>query len=459
MKRFNYFLVCFLSLFLWIACNKDVDPGNLENSGDVFASFSVKMGGSSAYTTRTVQQAESALESVHIYMFDENNLLSSNGEISMTGTIGASTLATSLGQKTVYALINGVGNIVLPRVENGVTTVEQFKKMLKQTGVLNDDKIAKLGSFLMFGVAKTIITKEEHASVTLAKANPIEISVNRVSSKVSFIFDASSVGKDGLKGTFSDVKFALNQTHTMLDISRELRVGELTSTTGAINYVETESAADGSYNHLNKWAGLTDDVSYKLASVTAIDASKFANSHYCLENINATPVAGNSTFVVVKLKYTPEDGKISEGGDFSNHATMTTLDGSGNFWTVTFSTASEGSPKYLFATEEDATSVVAIGGVLAGGDVTKHTAGYCYYRLNLRDKSFSKETQMKERYAVLRNVEYRVNIQNITGIGEEDPEELIPVNPETPLEKDEAFVTAIIDILAWTVVDMPEDLN
>lgn len=457
MKRLNSFSVCCLSILLLIACNKDVNHDDSENSGDVFATFSVKTGDTKANATRTGKLDESTLASVHIYMFD-GDILSSNGEISMNGMTGTSTLATSLGQKTVYALINGIGNIALPKVENGVTTKAEFRESLKQTGILNDDKIAKLGSFLMFGVAKAVITKEKHESVTLAKANPIEISVNRVSSKVSFIFDGSSVGKGGLKGTFSEVKFALNQTHTIADISRELRIGELTSTVGDINYVVTEPSTTGSYDHLNKLTDLTSDVHYKPASVEIADASKYANSHYCLENINAIPVTANSTFVMIKLKYTPQNGKISGGGDFSNHATTTELDGAGNFWTVTFSTASEGSPKHLFATEEEANAIVASGNVLAGGDVKKHTSGYCYYRLNLRDKSFSKDTQMKERYAVLRNAEYRVNIQNITGVGEGDPDELIP-DPETPLEQDEASVTAKIDILRWTIIEMPEDLH
>lgn len=460
MKRLNYLLGCILSLSLLFACSKDDDGnhGGGENHGDVFASFSIKMGGVGTYATSgTAEQGEDKLSNVHIFMFDKDaDTLVSSGGIIMNGIQGSTTLATTLGKKNVYALINAINNINFPIFPVG-TKLEDFRNGLKQSNIQDDEKIAKSGEFLMFGLDTVTITVENNETEAKAKASPIVINVNRISSKVSFVYDGANVQITNLKGAISDIGFALNQTHTQLDIVRELRIDEVTTSVGDVNYTPTDpTKVDqidtenlGTYGHLYR---LKAPITYKAASTEFGEASTIENSFYCLENINETPVTGNSTFVIVKLKFKPIES------DFSDYATTKTLDADGNFWTVTLYKL-----KYIFATEVEANASIASGAAYAGGIVQKHIGGDCYYRLNLRNPKAdeagkTEEQHLIERYAVLRNSIYRVSIRSVKGVGEDTPENLIPTDPETDLEE-EAFMVAHIEILPWTVFDIVEDLN
>jgi len=324
MKRVNYLLVGLLSLSSLIGCSKDDDHnGGLgENGKEIYAAFSIKVGSPGTYATETGDGVESTINNVTVYIF-KGTTLEATGSTSTSGGVGTTNVATSLGQKTIFALINSTGITV--KAEAGVTSLADFKASLKQ--VIAYENIAKSGDFLMFGLTNVLLDAKNTNKTELDKTNAIDINVNRISTKVSMVYP-DNLPKGTLLGKFSDESFALNQTEVDIDITRELR--DSTATAGApatmnyepttIEYVDNgtghadnNNAADmadddGTYDHLSKTPIINTTTSeYQLASLTDGDATKFANSLYCLENINtfATTTdihSGKLTFVIVRVK-------------------------------------------------------------------------------------------------------------------------------------------------------------
>lgn len=80
--------------------------------------------------------------------------------------------------------------------------------------------------------------------------------------------------------------------------------------------------------------------------------------------------------------------------------------------------------------------------------------GVSYYRLNLYEETTQTKTQ---RHLVRRNHDYQATVTSFATIG--DPEEGdLDKDPETPVDADITFVTAIISVQAWHPVGMSDDL-
>ena len=435
MKRLNYLLAGLLSLSLLVACNKDEDHnGGSENGKEIYAAFSIKVGSPGTYADpldETGDGVEATVKNVTIYIF-KGTTLEATGVTSVTGATGTTNVATSLGQKTIFALVNSTGNLVAPpEAVAGVTSLSAFKASLKQT--LDYANIAKSGDFLMFGELAVKLDESNTGNSEATVANPITISVNRISTKVSMLYP-TEVPKGTLKGTFSDKFFALNQTEVDIDITRELNYEPTTT-------VYSDSPKDGTFDHLSN-----TPTAYKPAQTLDAEVRKFANSLYCLENINTFATAvdvqtGKLTFVIVKVKYTPHTDEFEIGGTKigDTYYSVKQPDGTSKIY-------------------NDATVAATDDAITVNNKIQVHTDGFGYYRLNLGDISKTGTDKLTEKYAVLRNHMYKVSIQSNTGLGVGDPADLIPKEPTTPVETS-AHMTANITVLPWTVVHLPGDLN
>jgi len=137
-------------------------------------------------------------------------------------------------------------------------------------------------------------------------------------------------------------------------------------------------------------------------------------SAYCMENGNQTPLQGNSTMILVKATYVPEEWLNPDGtpGNKSNDNT---------FWRVKNS-AGEYLPGYYNSKPVIRSTQTAV----------KYQNGITYYPIWL---------QTDGKYMVARNHYYKIAITEVINAGEPDLESVF--TPETPLESSSTQIRSV----------------
>lgn len=418
-----------MAAFAIAGCNKEA--GDTPESGvKTFASFSITVSNPATRADANAVEEETGIRNVSIYIFS-NEALESQGTITLTNqNKGTTTVTTTTGPKHIYAVANKaiIANIGMSQTD--------FENQLLNAGPTD---IATSGQFLMVGATDATLVRRTQEEA-IQNANLVPINVTRAAAKVQMQYKADTRVAENVNATVSEVKYDLGQRNTQMYLVRN----NYEVTPKGTKKEQTDTDSDGTFDHL---------VRFQAAQLALIDAvaafdHTFANSRYLGENVNDTPVTGNSSFVVIKLKVLPTTGA--------------TVDGS--FWVVakadkvkaTVEYASEAGKIKYFTTQEAAQAYLTTNAsVLAEYEVQKFDQGYAWYRLNLRDVA---KTDAKERYAVLRNHYYKVNVTEIFGLGFNTPEAIIPEDPDTPLETS-TYVSAEITIEDWTAVEMNEPLG
>lgn len=424
------------------SCNKENNGGgDAPISGkSTYASFSVRVKAPGTYATTPADGNADAVEqvvaSVRLFVFN-GGVLETMGNIAIDATnTGTTSLKTTTGAKVIYAVANANADMTMTVGQ----TLDQFKALAVAA---TPDVLAKTNQFVMAGnVSVTLIERTESE----ATANPITINQARVAAKAQMQYDPAKVKiNDKVKGTFTAPVYQLAQYNTTMFLSRE---GYGISPKGAAAEQIDVTPKDGTYDHLQSVKYGTPeeiaafDLNYKTAATTWDFI--FTNSVYMAENVNESPSTGNSTFALVRLKYTP-DVTVIQGVNKTPNAdgTFYAVRNADNTWAI-----------YADKAEADAAQAVITPDV----EAKVYTRGECYYRLNIRDIT---KTVLKEKYAVLRNNFYKINITEVNSIGGNspiDPEVIVPIDPETPLET-ETHISADITVLAWTAIEMNEPLN
>ena len=433
-------------MMLAASCSKEEGPNgqNPTAGAKTYASFSVSIQGTSTRAASTDPNAvaeETKISDLTLYIFN-GGVLESTGKITLdANNKGTDAIATTTGPKTVYAVAN-------KSVTGAVGSLQsEFEEQLI-TAIATD--IAAANTFFMAGsTATTLIKQDEQAAI----ANPVSITVTRGAAKVQMKFDTDVPVKPVVNAAVANAKFTLAQQNTNMYLKAQTY-----SPNGETADQKDEKEKDGTYDHLV--ALPTDATTITWTNALAAYDNAFANSQYLAENINEAPLSGNTSYVLVGLQVTPKesaaaDGTLSAGG-FTASATFyvisktNTVDG-----TITFATKDD---KILyFADQTIASSYLQTNGTaLTGYAVTAYTNGMSYYRLNIRD--ITKTTNLTEKYAVLRNNYYKVNISEISNLGFNTPAGTVPTDPTTPLET-QTYISADITIEPWTVVSMNEPLG
>lgn len=429
MKKVNLFILSALTMMAVVGCSKDADRIETDSAPgmDTYASFSVQVKAPGTYATTPTDNngvaEEQAIVALKMYIFN-GGVLETIGDITLdANNKGTTTLKTSTGAKVIYAVANANDEMKMTAGQ----TLDQFKA--KAVAALTAD-IAATGDFVMVGTVNVTLTEQTEDA---AKNNPIGINVSRAAAKVNMKYDPATVKVNAkLKGAFSDASYQLMQMNTKMFLPR---TGYELTPNGATD-TQVDVAADGTYDHLT---ATTEGVYLTAANNWNVS---FATSAYMAENVNEVPVSGNTTFTLVRLKYAPIEAEIA-GTD------KTLVNG-------TFYIVKEGAASTIYANKIEADAAQAA--ITPGVDAKEYTNGLCYYRMNLRDIT---KTELREKYCVLRNHFYKVNITEVNSIGGNsptDPEVIVPVDPETPLET-ETHISADITIQPWNAIEMNEPLG
>lgn len=418
-----------MAAFAIAGCNKET--GDTPESGvKTFASFSITVSNPATRADVNAVDEETGINNVGIYIFS-SEALETAGSIDLTNqNKGKTTVATTTGPKHIYAVPNPPATI---KSTVGLSQAEFEQQLL---AALSTD-IAASNKFLMVGSTDATLVRRSQEE---AKANLIPISVTRAAAKVQLQYKTDTPVADNVDASVADVQYDLGQPNKQMYLVRNGY--EVTPTGTKANQKDNDS--DGTYDHLVKFSATS------LSTIPAVVAfnNAFAESRYLAENVNDNPVTGNTSFVVIKLKVTPKTSVASDG----------------SFWVLAKSdktkgtveyASSEGKIKYFESQEVAQAYLTANTGALSGYEVQKFERGVAWYRLNLRDANKTVATQ---KYAVLRNHYYKVNVTNIYGLGFNTPEAIIPTDPDTPLETS-TYVSAEITIEDWTAVEMNEPLG
>ena len=430
-----------LAIATLASCSSDDNNLNIPVSGEkTFAGFSiqVKDANTRAGGDEHADLVEQTVNGARLFIFN-GGVLETIGDITIDPTTnkGTTSLATTTGNKLVYAVVNANADM---KMTVG-TTLDSFKE---QAVVAISDVIAESGQFVMIGKQTHILGKKTEAEA-VQDINLVKIDASRAAAKVVMQYTDKVKINPVVKGLFGDANFRLDQSNTAMFLPRESY--ELSPVGATADQKDLDVLNDGTYDHLQ--AVVADgSVGFKAAATTWNFA--FVNSFYTAENINEAPTTGNTTFTMVRLKYTP-DASVINGTDKN-------LVG-GTFYAV--KTALGAWEIYANKGEADAAQAAAPYNNAAGVSVVTakiYTRGQCFYRLNLRDVT---KTVLNEKYAVLRNHIYKINITEVNGIGGNspiDPDVILPVDPTTPLET-ETHISAEITVLNWIPVEMNEPLG
>lgn len=434
------------TMLLAVGCNKE-DGGNRvtpEAGVKTYASFSVSLLNQStraASNDLNAVEAETKISELYIYIFN-GGVLETKGKITLnTANKGTTALATTTGTKTIYAVpnYNATGDI-------GLLQSDFEKQLIAATD------IAEENGFFMAGKTEATLTEKTQVQA-IEEANLIKISVARGAAKVQMQFGPNVPVKPVVNATVANAKFTLAQQNSQMYLAK-LIAGEFSPKGKTVE--QTDADTDGTYDHLAKLP-TTDDV-FKWINAGTTYQNTYDNSKYLAENVNQTPTTGNTSYVLVSLRVTPNakadnTGTVTNGG-FTAGATFYVLAKkeltSGK---ITF--ALKDNQILYFQQKVDATTYKNAQVDLATYEVLEYTNGISYYRLNIRD---IRETTLTKKYAVNRNHYYKVNITEISNLGFNTATGTIPTEPTTPLET-QTYISADITIEPWTVVDMNEPLG
>lgn len=442
MKQMRSFLAMALALTALAGCNKenevpDMNPG--VEGVKTYAAFSVSV--KAAENTRATTPHDGNADEVEQKITKLDLFIFNGGVLETTGSItldadnkGTTALATTTGQKEIYAVANAKTDMTLAVGK----TLADFKALAVKAGTTSttaDENIAATGEFVMIGKTETNLTIKDESE---AKSDPVVITVVRGAAKVQMQYNTATVTQNAtLKGVFSEPKYLVAQMNTKMFLPRE---GYELTPVGA-NNEQVDTNSDGTYDHLTT---VPADMTNAKDAAAAWDHT-FANSFYTAENVNEAPTTGNTTFALVQLKYVPNESEIQ--GTNKNLAT------DGTFYLLWNKTANTGT---IYADQGEAYTEQAKEPTNL--EVKTYTGGRCYYRVNLRDIA---KTALQQKYCVQRNHFYKINITQINSLGGStttDPDVVVPTDPTHPLEES-TYISADITIEAWNAILMNEPLG
>lgn len=443
MKQMRSFLAMALALTALAGCNKenevpDMNPG--VEGVKTYAAFSVSVKAAESTRAATPSDAnadavEQSISTLNLFIFN-GGVLETTGTITLDGNnVGTTTLVTTTGAKEIYAVANAKSDMTLAIGK----TLADFKALAVNAAttdaVTADNNIAATGAFVMIGKTEVTLAVQDEVN---AISNPIAITVARGAAKVQMQYNSATVTINAnLMGTFSEPKYLVAQMNTKMFLPRQDY--ELTPVGATADQADT--TPDGTYDHLTT---VPADMANAKDAATAWDY-QFTNSFYTAENVNEAPVTGNTTFALVQLKYVPDESEIQGKNKV--------LGGDGTFYLLWNKTAKTGT---IYADQGEANTAQAQES--SNLEVKTYTGGRCYYRVNLRDIA---KTTLQQKYCVLRNHFYKINITQINSLGGSsttDPDVVVPTEPTTPLEKS-TYISADITIEAWNAILMNEPLG
>lgn len=416
-------------------------------------------------TRGTVTTPESKIHDVTLYVFDNQKILEKIVDFDATDlTNSYATFETTVGQHYFLVAINKPSSLTpttnpaMPSITIGETLANVEKKIVNVSNAAALAEITKItnptdGKFFMTNY-EAAVAHTVPSGTTSAAPSAITLKVGRAMAKVrTNLSPTVSQPKGTLKATAAgDVEYmvAANpvKMHTFpVFTGSQLEgvfFGETDVTFNAANYFPTILPADD-YTTVS-----TQMVNVGLPLVAGANADEL----YAVENSHATPLYGNSTYLIITGIYAPVKWFDKDGVEILPVPT-------------------HGDTFYRIGKKHDVTGKVEsyldriFKNNLTGSDLTdalndlgiapadhakyvvvEYDGGRVYYGLWLANNAVSGDPAKK--YTVGRNNLFRVSIDEINGPGSNTPD-LIP-NPIDPIEE-EGWIRATISVENWVVID------
>ena len=422
------------------SCSSDtpVDPAaNLVKGEKTYASFNVnlKSTGSRANGDDNADAVEQTISSVTLYIFS-GGVLEKSATPELQGSVTVPVEITT-GEKIIYVVTSDHLNFSSTfELTEESTLLVDFEKQL--ASALATD-IADPEEFLMIGSQKASVVKCTEAE---AKAKPVAVTVTRAAAKLQVKYDTEAVTvRPTLNAAFGDAEFAVAQSSRQMYVT--LKDGM---------YTPQGTASNGVYGGYEP-APATFEDGYFIKTVTDFTPG-YDESKYTGENVVASPVTGNTTFALVRLKVTPasyyNNGRANSNGDFWVAARNDKK-------TATWIFASDESYNLLyFATEKAAKDYISAAKLGSAYTAVKYAEGMSYYRVNIITDNTA--TDFSQKYCVKRNNYYKINVTDIKALGAPTAPGVVPTDPDQPLESD-SWLAADITCADWNPIDQNATLQ
>lgn len=423
--------------------------------------------------------AEKAISKVHIYVFDENDVLEKVA-LGVTVTSGKSTaIKVSHGLKRVYAI--SAYNISTSNLTEGSSTVRDLENLTFDSTLgklISNDGHLMIGSSGQQMVMQTAVSSDasgtEVVPTEVPSSNVFNINMVRATAKAQVKCVAGTANtKDATIGLAVGINFDLSvpsfkacqKNNTM----RVVASGDLAS-----SYTEHTAGTCTGYTRMNG------------DYISAQSAFSADNCCYMPENIVNDPISGNTTFLCVKFTATPKQYFAYDASSDSKLKTAAAPSTPGTFYAVGIADTDAGFVDYaltkngtshdfvIFAESSDADSYVAALNNAQTPAVTlsetdspmrapvvrtraaqqfqkfEFTNGNVYYRVNIKEGTSCK---------VVRNKFYKVEINKVSSLGFCSEASLFPAVPGTKLDQAaESWIQATFDVTPWTGVDQKVEL-
>lgn len=567
MKKNNFLVGAFtMATLVLTACSNEElpteNPGSNNGNTEVvegvstYARFSFKMDG--VKHTRATADEEKGVKNIHVYVFANGVFETStapSGAVSSNsaGVFHSEVMKLTSGQKTILIVANK-GNDWYPTPAAG-TTLAAFQNQLMElytipgrlahdsdaaiarkgegyknlqgtddpatNGFLMSNLLSKSSFILRPGISQADAEKNNYGADDPADFNHFEISLYRTTAK--------------LQTTYTDADALVYKAVQGNDLSKKVTVGTLTEPKFTVRnlpkqvYLFQHGNTDSPlltplYNSTNiasKWADFKVFDEVNAPDLEVVAQATTPNSIYIPENANATPVIGNTSYVLVKGKFEPnkefvitdvdKDGNYVYGfkGSADEIAIFTYAPAWGSeIYSVPASVVGDDLRLEHGKNTTLKTYLVKTGlKEYIGKDATTplfdpNTGKNTYYSIVIGPKDgiyntciISKNVQKDDksydatvvetvkylqyingethyriniqdatymennnlRYSVTRNNLYKVNVKSISGIGYPNEPD-VTVDPETPISQ-QTHMQAHITVEEWKEVNQEADLN
>lgn len=454
----NLFLMSLVALGLAACSDKDEVQGTDTEGKETYISLSVQLPNVSQkalpgdYNQDGEYVGNDGVRTLDIYMRSADGTVEAKRftgtDISSDGTIVAPSqpFRTTSGTKTIYVVLNNPNDLgTTITAEDELVDIAGLASIVTSNGV-NYDVITMTGKS-----ASVIIEPDITAQQVSNGANRIAVQVERVASRAIVTTTASTdlLDTDGIKiGTISDITYSVAQGANKIHW-----IAQADYKSWGYDYVpilgEYTDQADEYYDYADLSTPSTIP-----AKPTAADGYKSLEGKFLFENTHAVGDRattgyrkGNTAYVLVKAKLTPEASAIVDGGTLTN----------GTFYVG----QSDGN---IYSTKAAAQAAVQ------NQKVAVYTQGKMLYFAWLNPDVIATPLNSP----VVRNNIYHVNVTGFKQIGynwnplyPEDPntttplnpdpkpvnpdEPEIPVDPIDPLTPEQTHMTVEVTALNWTV--------
>lgn len=357
-------------------------------------------------------------------------------------------LGVTTGKKTVYAI---TANQILPNKMSNAEltgmTLANFKTKSFESLV---EKLNNDDGLVMAGMGEIESLSESNSPLNIPSSNSLTVSLERLLAKVEV---TGSISQDKSYG-FEKID---NPYFKVCQINSKM---QLVSATVSPDNLEDENGN-----------GIYDNYEQHGSDYIQISSSD-AQPQYMSENLVEYPTSGNTTFLSIKIRFTPSSlwylygGSLGEAYQFTGSGQSVITSGE-TFFTIgiydkddnliDFVKDSNTNAKILcFRTSQACDKFISSGAGMNSKPAAlpdgyeyrsiEYTDGYAYYRVNISDGSGD-----SKKYRVLRNAYYKLNIGKVTSLGYARESDLFPSNPDSSLESEET-----VSILSGVTFDLSD---